>query len=387
MAEVTLTGVEKAYGTTLAVRGVNLTVRDGEFVTLLGPSGCGKTTTLHMVAGLLAPTRGTIAIGGRVVADVARGVFIPPHRRNLGMVFQSYALWPHMTLDRNVRYPLTLRRVRGGEASRRVASALALVGLETFADRYPHELSGGQQQRGALARALVAEPDILLLDEPLSNLDAQLREELRGEIRRVQREIGTTVLFVTHDQTEAMAVSDRLAVMRAGGIEQIDTPHAVYERPATAFVAAFIGAVTLLDAATDGTTARAVAIPTLTLPLSPPTPSVPPAPRFRVAVRPEDFALLSPDGAAVTGVVETRMYLGDHVAYTVRVGPLAVRVIAPKTATAMPGEPVGIAVRHAVALAAEDGSIAPANASGGIRAGNLTPQPPLHLMERGSKPQ
>lgn len=354
MAEVTLTGVEKAYGAALAVRGVNLTVRDGEFVTLLGPSGCGKTTTLHMVAGLLAPTRGTIAIGGRVVADVARGVFIPPHRRNLGMVFQSYALWPHMTLARNVRYPLTLRRVRGKEANRRVAAALALVGLDAFADRYPHELSGGQQQRGALARALVAEPDILLLDEPLSNLDAQLREELRGEIRRVQREVGTTVLFVTHDQAEAMAVSDRLAVMRAGVIEQIDTPHAVYERPATAFVAAFIGTVTLLDAIADGTkgSAHAAAVPALALPL------VPPATRFRAAVRPEDFALLPADGAAVTGVIETQMYLGDHIAYEVRVGPLTVRVMAPKTAAAMPGAVVGIAVRHAVSLPTEDESSA-----------------------------
>jgi len=357
VAEVTLTGVEKAYGTALAVRGVDLTVRDGEFVTLLGPSGCGKTTTLHMVAGLLAPTRGPITIGGRVVADVARGVFIPPHRRNLGMVFQSYALWPHMTLARNVRYPLTLRRVRGEEANRRVVAALALVGLDALADRYPHELSGGQQQRGALARALVAEPDILLLDEPLSNLDAQLREELRGEIRRVQREIGTTVLFVTHDQAEAMAVSDRLAVMRAGVIEQIDTPHAVYERPATAFVAAFIGTVTLLDAIADGATAHAAAVPALALPLTPPAP---PAPRFQAAVRPEDFALLPADGATVTGVIETQMYLGDHIAYAVRVGPLTVRVIAPKTAAAMPGTVVGIAVRHAVSLLTAGESSTPA---------------------------
>ena len=308
MAEVTLTEIEKAYGTTRAVRGVNLAVRDGEFVTLLGPSGCGKTTTLHMVAGLLAPTGGAITIGGRVVADAARGIFTPPHRRNLGMVFQSYALWPHMTLAQNVRYPLTLRRVRGADAGRRVGDALALVGLDGFAARYPHELSGGQQQRGALARALVAQPDLLLLDEPLSNLDAQLREELRGEIRRVQRETGTTVLFVTHDQTEAMAVSDRLAA--------------------------------------DGETSRAADIPALMLPVAPP------AARFAVAVRPEDFALLPADRTPVTGTVETQTYLGDHIAYTVRIEGRIVRVVASKTLETAPGAQVGIAVRHATALPA-----------------------------------
>lgn len=344
MADVTLTNIEKAYGAMQAVRGVNLAVRDGEFVTLLGPSGCGKTTTLHMVAGLLAPTGGTIAIGGRVVADAARGIFTPPHKRNLGMVFQSYALWPHMTLAQNVRYPLTLRHLRGREADRQVEVALALVGLDGFAGRFPHELSGGQQQRAALARALVAQPDILLLDEPLSNLDAQLREELRGEIRRVQQEVGTTVLFVTHDQTEAMAVSDRLAVMDAGVIAQIGTPQEIYEHPATAFVAAFIGAVTLLDAIRDGETARAADLPALILPL------VSPASRFSVAVRPEDFILLPPEGASVTGTVETRTYLGDHVVYTVRAGSLIMRIVALKTVMAAPGEIVGIAVRHAAIL-------------------------------------
>ncbi len=348
MAEVTLAGIEKTYGATVAVRDVSLQVADGEFVTLLGPSGCGKTTTLHMVAGLIAPTRGAITVGGRAVADAARGLFVPPHKRNLGMVFQSYALWPHMTLAENVRYPLKIRRVRGAEATRRVGTALELVGLGTFAGRYPHELSGGQQQRGALARALVAEPDILLLDEPLSNLDAQLREELRGEIRRVQREVGTTVLFVTHDQTEAMAVSDRIAVMDAGSIAQIGTPREVYAHPATLFVATFVGAVNVLDATTEGGNTHAAALPALALPLDAPAPTT--APRFRAAVRPEDIALLPAKGAAVIGVVETRTYLGDRAAYTVRAGELLLRVLTPNTEDAAPGATVGLAVRRAVAL-------------------------------------
>ena len=346
MAEVTLTAVTKRYGETVAVRGVDLSVADGEFVTLLGPSGCGKTTTLHMVAGLIVPSEGVIAIGGRIVADAARGRFVPPNRRNLGMVFQSYALWPHMTLADNVAYPLRLRRVPARERGRRVADALSLVALDDLGGRYPHELSGGQQQRGALARALVARPDILLLDEPLSNLDAQLREELRGEIRRVQSDVGTTVLFVTHDQAEAMALSDRVAVMRAGTIEQVGTPRAIYEQPATRFVASFIGAVNLLACVDDAGVARVAAVPALTLPL------MPPAPAFSAVVRPEDIGLRAiPDGATgATGVIVGRTYLGDHLAYDVQIGSLTLRVTAAKTDDIEPGTRIGIAIHHATPL-------------------------------------
>ena len=346
MAEVTLTGVTKRYGDAVAVRGVDLAVADGEFVTLLGPSGCGKTTTLHMVAGLIPPTSGVIAIGGRVVADTARGRFVPPNKRNLGMVFQSYALWPHMTLAANIGYPLKLRRVPPRQRSARVRDVLGLVALDGLAERYPHELSGGQQQRGALARALVGEPDILLLDEPLSNLDAQLREELRAEIRRVQQSVGTTVLFVTHDQDEAMALSDRVAVMRAGAIEQVGAPRVIYEQPATRFVAAFVGAVNLLDALDEGGAARVVGAPDVALPL------VPPAASFNAAVRPEDIAL-GPDAGGASGAlgeIASRTYLGDHASYTVRVGALVLRVTAPKTADFEPGASVRLIVHHATAL-------------------------------------
>ncbi|MHB8648042.1 MAG: ABC transporter ATP-binding protein [Thermomicrobiales bacterium] len=346
MAEVTLAGVTKRYDGVVAVRGVDLTVADGEFVTLLGPSGCGKTTTLHMVAGLIPPTSGTIAIGGRVVADAARGRFVPPNKRNLGMVFQSYALWPHMTLAANIGYPLKLRRVPLKERVRRVRDVLSLVALDGLAERYPHELSGGQQQRGALARALVGEPDILLLDEPLSNLDAQLREELRAEIRRVQQSVGTTVLFVTHDQDEAMALSDRVAVMRAGAIEQIGTPRVIYEQPETRFVASFVGAVNVLDAVDDGGVARVVGAPGFPLPL------VPPAPSFSAVIRPEDIALVADgDGATGTiGEIVSRMYLGDHTRYAVRAGALVLRVTAPKRVDYESGTRVRIIVRHATAL-------------------------------------
>jgi iron(III) transport system ATP-binding protein len=357
MAEVTLVGVTKRYADALAVRGVDLTVADGEFVTLLGPSGCGKTTTLHMVAGLIAPTDGVIAIGGRVVADAARGRFVPPDKRNLGMVFQSYALWPHMTLRENVGYPLKLRRVPPKERSNRVGDVLALVALDGLAERYPHELSGGQQQRGALARALVGEPDILLLDEPLSNLDAQLREELRTEIRRVQQEMGTTVLFVTHDQDEAMAVSDRVAVMRAGAIEQVGAPRVIYEQPATQFVAAFVGAVNLLDATGEAGMSRSAAVPSLTLPLAPP------APTFRAVVRPEDITLVAGATAGTAGEIASRIYLGDHASYTVHVGPLMLRVTTAKTVDVEPGTVINVAIRHATALPTvegiDDGTAAP----------------------------
>ncbi len=346
MTEVTLVGVTKRYGDAVAVRGVDLAIADGEFVTLLGPSGCGKTTTLHMVAGLIPPTSGVITIGGRVVADAARGRFVPPNKRNLGMVFQSYALWPHMTLAANVGYPLKLRRVPPRQRAARVRDLLSLVALDGLAERYPHELSGGQQQRGALARALVGEPDILLLDEPLSNLDAKLREELRAEIRRVQQSVGTTVLFVTHDQDEAMALSDRVAVMHAGVIEQIGAPRVIYEQPATRFVASFVGAVNLLGAVDDGGVARIVGAPDLVVPLAPS------AAAFSAVVRPEDLTLSADAGGALgtMGEVASRTYLGDHASYTVRVGTIMLHITAPKTVEYEPGTVVRVAVRHAAAL-------------------------------------
>ncbi len=235
MATLTLDRVSKRYDAAVAVREVSLEVAQGELVALLGPSGCGKTTTLRMIAGFVTVSAGRIAIGGRDVTH------LPPHRRDTGMVFQGYALFPHMTVAQNVAFGLEMRRVSRAEATDRVATALRLVRLDPFADRFPRQLSGGQQQRVALARALVVEPAVFLLDEPLSNLDAKLRETVRLEIRALQRELGLTTVFVTHDQEEALAIADRLIVMNRGAVEQVGAPETLYDAPQTAFVADFIG--------------------------------------------------------------------------------------------------------------------------------------------------
>jgi spermidine/putrescine ABC transporter ATP-binding subunit len=241
MADVVLDNVRKSYGGVRAVRGVELRVAPGEFVTLLGPSGCGKTTCLRMVAGFVEPDEGRIVIGGH---DVTR---TPPHQRNAGMVFQSYALFPHKTVAANIAFGLKMRGVGRSEADQRTQEALRLVRLEQLGERYPSELSGGQKQRVALARAVVIRPQVLLLDEPLGALDLKLREELQVEIKRVQSMLGITTLFVTHDQGEALSMSDRVAVMRDGEIVQIDMPTGLYEHPNTEYVANFVGRTNLMS--------------------------------------------------------------------------------------------------------------------------------------------
>jgi putative spermidine/putrescine transport system ATP-binding protein/spermidine/putrescine transport system ATP-binding protein len=238
---VELHAVAKRYGNFTAVQPMDLSVEAGAFVTLLGPSGCGKTTTLRMVAGLAQPSAGDILIKGARVNDV------PIHRRNLGIVFQNYALFPHKTVFDNVAFGLKYRKVTKAEITRRVDRALELVRLPQMADRFPNQLSGGQQQRIALARAIVVEPDVLLLDEPLSALDANLREEMRVELKKIQHQLGITTLFVTHDQSEALAMSDKIIVMNQGRIEQQGSPEEVYTRPASVFVARFLGNANLLD--------------------------------------------------------------------------------------------------------------------------------------------
>jgi iron(III) transport system ATP-binding protein len=231
-----------------AIDGLDLEIHDGEFFVLLGPSGCGKTTTLRCIAGLEDPTAGRISMGGKLVADPARGIFVPPDKRAIGMVFQSYALWPHMTVFDNVAYPLKHRHkgLSRHELAREVDEALALVGLRGLESRGPAELSGGQQQRVALARAVVARPRLLLFDEPLSNLDAQLRQRLRQDLRRVHEKTGRTSIYVTHDQAEALTLADRVAVMRAGRLEQLGAPTEIFLSPATRFVAEFVGFDNLL---------------------------------------------------------------------------------------------------------------------------------------------
>jgi iron(III) transport system ATP-binding protein len=236
----------KNFGAEQVVRGVSLAVKPGEFVTLLGPSGCGKTTTLRCIAGLERPDGGEIRIGGDTVAAPERDIHLEPEQRNIGMVFQSYAVWPHMTVFDNVAYGLRVRRAAAGVIKERTMRALELVGLPHLADRYATKLSGGQRQRVALARAIVYEPRVVLFDEPLSNLDAKLREQMRVELVRLQKEVGITSIYVTHDQSEALVMSDRVVVMDKGVIQQMDDPQTIYARPANTFVANFIGVANLI---------------------------------------------------------------------------------------------------------------------------------------------
>jgi ABC-type Fe3+/spermidine/putrescine transport system ATPase subunit len=259
MATVELDGVSKHYGDTAAVDGVSLRIDEGEFAVLLGPSGCGKTTTLRLVAGLIEASAGRIRIGGRDVTDH------PPYRRNLGIVFQNYALFPHLTVFENVAFGLRRRRIAEAELERRVAEALELVRLGALGARMPRQLSGGQQQRVAIARALAVRPDVLLLDEPLSNLDAKLRHDVRQEIRALQQMLKLTTILVTHDQEEAMSLGDRLVVMNGGRVQQIGTPPELYRRPANLFVASFIGSGNILRGRTDAARGRFVAASGLAL--------------------------------------------------------------------------------------------------------------------------
>lgn len=249
MAELVVQDLLRTFGTFRAVDDVSFTVADGEFLTLLGPSGCGKSTTLAALAGLDRPEGGRIALGDRIFFDQAEGIYVPPEQREVGLVFQSYALWPHMNVADNVGYPLKLRRLSGEAYRRQVAKALAMVALTPYAERSPQELSGGQRQRVALARCLVTDPDVVLLDEPLANLDRHLRAAMEQSFRDFHRRTRSTLVYVTHDQSEAMALADRIAVMRDGRLEQWATPEVLYRQPRTAWVASFIGQGSLLNIA------------------------------------------------------------------------------------------------------------------------------------------
>ena len=333
MAAVTLTDIVKRFGTFTAVHRMSLDIPEGSFCTLLGPSGCGKTTTLRMVAGLLDPSEGDISIAGRRVND------IPIHKRNLGIVFQNYALFPHRTVAQNVGFGLKYRHVDKHEAARRVAQALELVQLPHLAHRYPSELSGGQQQRIALARAVVIEPDVLLLDEPLSALDANLREDMRVELKNIQKRLGVTSLFVTHDQSEALAMSDRIIVMSAGRIEQVGPPEEVYNTPATEFVARFLGAANILPARVQAVQGGEIAldVPGFARVVIPRAraPRLGDATEARLVIRAEKLVLTaadaaaSPDGAAlrIPAQVEAVDYQGQAARYFLRVGDHALQAI------------------------------------------------------------
>lgn len=329
---VSIEHVTFGYGETAVLDDVSLDVQKGEFFAFLGPSGSGKTTLLRLVAGFGTPNAGRIVIGER---EVTR---LPPWSRNVGMVFQSYALWPHMTVAKNVAFGLERRNVPRADIARRVEAALDLVGLSAYADRRPAQLSGGQQQRVALARTIVIEPEVLLLDEPLSNLDAKLRVEMRSELRMLQRKLGITAIYVTHDQEEANAIADRIAVLDGGRIQQIGTPIELYDHPANRFVATFLGTANLIEGRIEGS--RFVAENFSLADVGGPDGAA------CISIRPQDVAL----GAANTGAsasVEEREFLGSVVRYRLKLGRQTLVVDVPHRREAEPhavGATVGLIV-------------------------------------------
>ena len=344
MAGISISNLSKSYGakaTMPAVSGLEIHVPDSCFLTLLGPSGCGKTTTLRLIAGYLEPDAGEIRVGGRLVS--AKGSVVPPEHRGMGMVFQNYAIWPHKTVYENVAFGLKIRKTEASVMRTLVADALAMVNLTGYEHRYPNELSGGQQQRVALARSLVVRPDILLLDEPLSNLDAKLRERMRGELKELQRRTGITFVYVTHDQAEALALSDQIAVIHDGQLQQLGPPVEVYNRPANRFVADFMGSINIVPGRAekrDGATlfvardfealveaARA------------------PAGAVDLAIRPENIRLSSDGEGLFAAVVVDRVFLGNLCEYQIRApSGLILRVQTHPMQMLEPGASVGVSM-------------------------------------------
>ncbi len=316
MSFLSITDATKTFGTNTVVKGFDLAVDKGEFVSFLGPSGCGKTTVLRMIAGFERPTSGKITIDGHDVTDLA------PNKRRIGMVFQAYALFPNMNVFGNIAFGLKIAGLGKAETEARVQEMLALIGLSHLAERYPYEMSGGQQQRVALARALAPKPQVLLLDEPLSALDAKIRVTLREEIRAIQRQLGITTVFVTHDQEEAMSISDRIVVMNGGRADQIGTPSEVYNRPRTRFVAGFVGTLNVLRAQVDQRNARGVTVGGKTFQLAQPVATADPQGTLSVALRPEALSLIPSATRDVTfeGTVQSVNFMGSVIRIKMQVG-------------------------------------------------------------------
>jgi iron(III) transport system ATP-binding protein len=348
MHKLRVQGVRKSFGSLVAVHDLSFEVNPGEFVTLLGPSGCGKTTTLRLVAGLEQGDAGEIYLGDRLLSAPARRHQVPPEQRSMGMVFQNYAVWPHMTVGENVAFPLRMLHFPRREIEKRTRRILELVGLGRLETRPAPLLSGGQQQRVALARALVFEPQVLLLDEPLSNLDARLREDLRFELKELQRRLGLTTLLVTHDQKEAMVLADRIIVMNAGRIEQVGPPVTLYQQPATPFVLEFLGATNYLGAKVTDT--HALMVPeagNALLPL-PAFGHWAPGETGRISFRAEDVTLerLNGDSGNWTGQLVSALFLGNQFEYIVQLGAARIHAFGPKYDPLPEGERVRVRVRE-----------------------------------------
>ncbi len=360
-AALTLHGLSKWFGDVKAVHRLSLEIEEGQICTLLGPSGCGKTTTLRMIAGLERPDEGEIFLKGRPIVSLSRRIFVNPEKRNMGMVFQSYAIWPHMTVFKNVAYPLELRKVNKQTIKEKVRKALNLVGLEGLEDRPAPHLSGGQQQRVAFARALVYEPEVLLLDEPLSNLDAKLREQMRVELKLLQRSLGITLVYVTHDQIEALSLSDQVVVLNQGRVEQRGKPHDLYEQAQTPFVRDFLGKTIVLKGKT-----RSVGAQGITVELSDAPGATIECPNdgkgwlgigrdVYLSVRPEDVVVIEDDydtgGNSLKGTIETLLFVGDRSECQVKVGEERILVYVPRNQVFEPGQAISLRIpRDAVKL-------------------------------------
>jgi ABC-type Fe3+/spermidine/putrescine transport system ATPase subunit len=347
--------LSKTFNRVVAVNHINLEIKEGEFFTLLGSSGCGKTTTLRLVGGLEKPDGGEIYVADKCFVSESQRLFVKPEKRDMGMVFQSYALWPHMTVFENVVYPLKLRGIKGNTAEKKVAEILELVGLGGLEERPAPALSGGQQQRVALARALVFSPRVLLLDEPLSNLDAQLREEMRRELKGLQQRLGITVLFVTHDQIEALSLSDRIAIMKAGQSEQVGSPEEVYYHPATPFVRDFLGKTFLLPGKVVGMTDHQINVEIQQVGVTPlaiqrsnlsasgnGSPAV--GQFVMVAIRPEKIAISGRASEGQPNMIQASLqavhFLGDRYEYTVQLGAETRVLVSPASQHLRAGEKV-----------------------------------------------
>lgn len=352
MANIRLRNIKKYFGNNYVIKDLNLEIQDGEFVTLLGPSGCGKTTTLRMIAGFENPTSGEIFIGDNLVFSNQKGINIPPEERNIGMVFQNYAVWPHMNVFDNIAYPLKIRKVPKNEIRKKIERIVEIVKLKGLEKRYPYQLSGGQQQRVAFARALVYSPSILLLDEPLSNLDAKLREEMRFEIKEIQRKLGITVVYVTHDQAEGMVMSDRMVVMKDGVIQQMGDPLEIYDRPKSKFVADFIGISNFLKGQVLEITNNTAKVKLHELETEPKIEAFSTVEikdkEVTVVVRPEDI-VISPD-ASVKAKILKRTFLGDVMNYIIVSNKAKLRVEAPKYQILEEGSEIKFDIKKAVVV-------------------------------------